>query len=927
MLTRVSLPVISKVLLFLFCIASFIAAEVGTVSGIGKTVQEAEVNANKIALRNQIEQLITFEMYEKNRAKIEKVFIENYSSYTLSRKTLDSKNEFGVIKTRVRVEPNVSRLTNTLKEEGLMPLASGKPRIMILLDEQIQGEPSFEKSATYALEQVLTQKGFTVIEPEQMKKVKEQEKALGMNQNELATLAFRSGADLILKGKVSVGKGQQQTIYGISQFSVPIQMNVRVVRSDNAEIVLTRTKSTNKKAQSEFQAGQDGLIFGGKAVGGSVAKELTAIWRDELAAPKKIELMASGTSFKAIEDALAGNSAVLSSTMRYLEGNSALYDVQYLGTMQELRGVMDALEGWKVTLVTQNRLGVGPDNVAGEIAYSYKEPDISISNFSVKDILPSRGRFYETNSLASVTVDLKKGNAIENLTVSVKIPELMDLPSEKKVKSIASGSSATVDLALLLNNKKLLANKEERRLAAKAVVSFYQNGKKITRELSVPVLLHDANAMDWADASSIASFVTYRNSTVDKFARSAVIAADKTGFNDQFEEALAIFTALRKYGISYVKDPTPSGDARVLDKVQFPLETLEKKSGDCDDSSVLMAALLSAVGIDVAFISYPDHVLIMFDTGIYKKNRFKLGVDPKSVVIHNERCWIPVETTLLKKDFFEAWRTASAEYHQAVSDGQPIEITDLQSAWKSYPAFNYAKTNSAVTSPNVSKEIPLALDGVKKSLNDEIKTEIAGLVNKPNRSMKELNYLGILYARSGDYTKAVSHFTGISKGKDLPILANNLGCALLLTGDEKRGVAEIERSLSMKSTPPALVNRSLAYYLMSSSPEGVEKFVASMVDANNSLPKGVTLAQMLGIDLAEGTGDRAAGEHEAESAQTIDKRRLQELLKKRVLSRNLSSEAKEKGVTTNVNVMPFGGVRGADPTQVATIVDLLFWME
>jgi len=136
--------------------------------------------------------------------------------------------------------------------------------------------------------------------------------------------------------------------------------------------------------------------------------------------------------------------------------------------------------------------------------------------------------------------------------------------------------------------------------------------------------------------------------------------------------------------------------------------------------------------------------------------------------------------------------------------------------------------------------------------------------------------------------------------------------------------------LALKSSPEGLINKALGYYLMSSSPEGVDSFVAAMVEAKQALPSGVSLEKMLGIDLEEKVaGDRAAGEHSVEQKQTIDKRRLQELIKQRVLDQDLSKArtAKEKGVTVNVNVMPFGGVRGADPTQVATIVDLLAWIE
>ncbi len=900
-----------------------------TVSGVGSDEETAVLAALKEAVRYELVQIIGNFQYKKSESTIENSIVSTAKRYTLSHKIIESQDAFGVVNVKVRIEPNTNAILQALKENNLIVPSTAKPRIVLMLDERVKGQPSFEKTATSMLEQQLKRAGFVVVEADQLVKNKDVENTDTYNSEQLATLAFRSGADLILKGQVSVGEGQLQTIYGVTQYAVPIQLNVRVVRSDNAEVVVTTSKTVKKNAQDEFSAGQIGLTVGGQTVGDMVAKQLVTLWQNDLSAPKTVELQASGSLASSLESSLKKLPVVLSSQLRFMEKGEALYDVTVRGTMQDLREAVATIPGCQINLVTKNRLGITSSSAPVQVSYNYDEPDISISSFTVAEIFPSLARRYETSPVASVTVDLKQGVTVENLSVSVMIPEIMELPSETKIPSLAAGSKKSVDIPLIMNTEKLLNNREERRLTGKAVVTFYQNGKKVVRELTVPIELHDANAMDWADANTIASFVTYRNSTVDKFARTSAVAVDKTGFNDQFESALAIFTALKKYGISYVKDPTPSGDARVLDKVQFPLETLEKKSGDCDDTSVLFASLLSAIGTDVAFVSYPDHVLIMFDTGVYSKNRYKLGVDEKSVVIHNDRCWIPVETTLLKKDFFEAWRTAATEYHQALVDGQAIQITDLTSAWKNYPAFNYSRTNTALVAPSVTAEITAALKSVDASLKTELGQAISAIEKKSDKSVEDQNHLGILYARNGEYEKAVSQFLSISGGTSRADILNNLACAQILTGDEKKGAETIAKSLSLKSSPEALVNRALAYYLSSTSPEGVDLFVAAMIEAKQKLPANMNLEKMLGIELGEKSSDKAAGEHAVEQKQTVDKRRMQELLRQRVMAQDLSKarEAKEKGVTANVNVMPFGGVRGADPTQVATVVDLLVWME
>jgi len=60
---------------------------------------------------------------------------------------------------------------------------------------------------------------------------------------------------------------------------------------------------------------------------------------------------------------------------------------------------------------------------------------------------------------------------------------------------------------------------------------------------------------------------------------------------------IGIHEALALYGLSYVVDSksayqTMSASASAVDSLQFPQQTLEYKAGDCDDLSILTAALL-----------------------------------------------------------------------------------------------------------------------------------------------------------------------------------------------------------------------------------------------------------------------------------------------------------------------------------------------
>lgn len=59
--------------------------------------------------------------------------------------------------------------------------------------------------------------------------------------------------------------------------------------------------------------------------------------------------------------------------------------------------------------------------------------------------------------------------------------------------------------------------------------------------------------------------------------------------------------------IEYVDDMTSTG---YTDFPKYPLETLYDQCGDCEDSSILLGALLKELGYGCIFIELPEHVAI-----------------------------------------------------------------------------------------------------------------------------------------------------------------------------------------------------------------------------------------------------------------------------------------------------------------------------
>ncbi len=126
--------------------------------------------------------------------------------------------------------------------------------------------------------------------------------------------------------------------------------------------------------------------------------------------------------------------------------------------------------------------------------------------------------------------------------------------------------------------------------------------------------------------------------------------------------AIAVWEGIRAFSINYVSAPWRVAEADLLDDVQFPRETLANHTANCSGSSVLLAACLENIGIRTALVGTSDHVFIIFDSGVNKKNASRVSVDEKNYIIRENTVWIPLETTIINHPFSEAWKLGADEY-------------------------------------------------------------------------------------------------------------------------------------------------------------------------------------------------------------------------------------------------------------------------
>ena len=226
--------------------------------------------------------------------------------------------------------------------------------------------------------------------------------------------------------------------------------------------------------------------------------------------------------------------------------------------------------------------------------------------------------------------------------------------------------------------------------------------------------INGKNTIQWTDPEGndlykLGSFICPRDKPVKYFADTimAMYDTDERLYriaNSAIRKALLLYTGLQAYGIAYSNDPDTSSYGEIdliwyaremLEPLKFDIrgEKISKSTGDCDDSTVLLATLLQAVDVQTLLILQPRHILLAFDTGIPREIAQEISIEPlgNNWYLKPEpygRAWIPIETTMLKEgDFINAWKKG-LERTKRYKELKRLSVKEAQEDYKPADLYN-----------------------------------------------------------------------------------------------------------------------------------------------------------------------------------------------------------------------------------------------
>jgi tetratricopeptide (TPR) repeat protein len=302
----------------------------------------------------------------------------------------------------------------------------------------------------------------------------------------------------------------------------------------------------------------------------------------------------------------------------------------------------------------------------------------------------------------------------------------------------------------------------------------------------------------------------------------------KGTLNQNIVLAMALFHALQLYGIRYEIDPSSAYEdfaknSKLVDYLQFPIQTLDFRAGDCDDLSILYTALLESIGIETAFITIPGHIYMAFSTGMSSNEAGAFFNNQEELIFVDNTAWMPVEITALDQGYVRAWKLGAAQWRENHGRGL-AEFVPIRRSWNTYNAVGYL--SGQIPSPKVPESaelLPVLSEEIERFVKSEIFSREQRLeqeISATGGSVRSINKLGVLYARFGLMDRAREQFERILRDREyLPALVN-LGMILYLSDEFEAALGYFQRADRMsQDRPSVLLSLARTHHELGNYPE------------------------------------------------------------------------------------------------------------
>ena len=428
---------------------------------------------------------------------------------------------------------------------------------------------------------------------------------------------------------------------------------------------------------------------------------------------------------------------------------------------QQALGYLKIFDGFSFSLGTAVHFRFGEDPDIVRAGYRILKTGKKIIN----PVFAAMQSYYVNHPAGIISVENDRKEEIKDVEIAFFQAGFMDNATPCAVLPvIKSGEQVQVNLYASYNNT-IFKTQGITPLVGEIQITCNYRGKSLSQSEPVTYDLYDKNSLVWDDDRKIAAFIT----PADRIIKNWGSLINQSGreltlkyYNGQLQTAMKIYTAMDAAECLYQVDPiTPySGSCSenyAVDTVNFPRDTLEKITGDCDDLTVLYLSLLETLGVETGFITVPGHIFPVFNTGTRARDYSKLFPDREMSLNLNGWLWIPVEITLLgNHDFFAAWKEGIKNYQAWEKEPLSRKIYFTRQAQELFRPVALTEKEIAFV-PGIDKKIRQGLESSIGELGSRF-IEYYSLQAAREETDRNYNRLGIAYSIFREKAKAISAY-------------------------------------------------------------------------------------------------------------------------------------------------------------------------
>ena len=348
-----------------------------TVEGVAAgTDGKARDQAVAQALRKAVEQacgvFLTAQSKTDNYQTVYDKIFANTVGYVREHKVLTVAHDGQKTTARVRARVSTQKfaadwaaIAHTVEQEN-------NPRVIIAIAEAVHqgtGGPNFTVkdggTVQSKMEDFFLDKGIRLMDRKTAADVTKRDVLLAAikdDDKEVAALGARFKADVVITGRATAKFGKQINIAGQRLYQYTAKLNVRVIRTDSAGLLVSKTYGPETSNTLQRAGGDDKALA--KLAAKSAPKLLAAVveaWRKQVNVQRNIQIVVAGMDFKkwkVFRDEVKKLRGVNALRLRDITEAIATIDVEYRFKTTLLADKLTELTGTKLEVaeITANRL-------------------------------------------------------------------------------------------------------------------------------------------------------------------------------------------------------------------------------------------------------------------------------------------------------------------------------------------------------------------------------------------------------------------------------------------------------------------------------------------------------------------------------------------------------------------------------------------